>query len=433
MSPRDKEYRLIPYDSDDRADQIEVSELWKVIWNARKMILLVMLAFAVYGAFRSLAAPEEFTSAATITPVMEQQTQLPSFLQQFSGMMGGAGLTAGAADQIQVQLYPEIIFSSGSMYNLIHQPIEVASLDSSVTVMDYMTVYREPSMLSRVTGTLLDYTIHLPFTLIKHAYSLFRYVLSFIIGEAPEANRAGNVGQAAGGPTTGQDRVNVLSEVVDPDNIEKIDPDELSRQLDLNAPMRMTVEEANFVDEMTDRISTEMDAETGLFRIEVRMPDPEIAAQVNRLALNYLTAYVINYRTEKSLRNLNFISGRNEIAKQDYLEAQKELSEFQDSNLGMLNARARAEEQRLNSEFQLRFDLYNVLRQRLEEARIQVEEQTPVFNFMEPVSVPPGRSSPRRVLTVVLYTVVGGALSVFWLFIRYAFRSESGSAQRAGQ
>ncbi|MEX2584910.1 MAG: Wzz/FepE/Etk N-terminal domain-containing protein [Balneolaceae bacterium] len=433
MSPRDKEYRLIPYDSDDREDQIEVAELGRILWNARKKILLVMLAFAVYGAFRSLAAPEEFTSAATITPVIEQQTQLPSFLQQFSGMIGGTNLSAGAADQIQVQLYPEIIFSSGSMYNLIHQPIEVASLDSSVTVMDYMTVYREQSMLSRVTGTLLDYTIHLPFTLIKHAYSLFRYVLSFVIGEAPEMNRAGSAGQAAGGPTTGQDSVNVLSEVVDPDNMDEIDPDKLARELDLDAPIRMTVDEANFVDEMTDRITTELGAETGLFRIEVQMPDPEIAAQVNQRVLDYLTAYVINYRTEKSLRNLNFISERNEIAKEEYLEAQRELSEFQDSNLGMLNARARAEEQRLNSEFQLRFDLYNVLRQRLEEARIQVEEQTPVFNFMDPVSVPPGRSSPRRVLMVVLYTLVGGVLSVFWLFMRHAFRTESGSGQTAGQ
>jgi len=426
MSPRDKEYRLIPYEADDRADQVELSDLLNVLWRSRNTILWIVLAFAFYGAFRSLAEPEEFTSSAVITPVMEQQTQLPAFLQQFSGMIGG--ITGGtSADQIQVQLYPEIIYSSRSMYNLIHQPIYVASMDSSISVMDYMLIHREYTMLSRVTGTLLDYTIHLPITLVKHAYTLFRTVLSYLIGEAPSSTAPGS----GGSYSANRADVASLSDLaadLEPDRLAELDPRELSRALDLNRPIRMSIEEAEFIDDMIDRITTQLSGDTGLFRLEVKMPDPEIAAQVNQIVLDYLTAFVTNYRTQKTLRNLAFITERNEIAEKEYLEAERKLTDFQDRNISLVTARARSEEQRLMSDFQLRFDLYNVLRQRKEEARIQLEEVTPVFNFMEPVSIPPGRSSPRRVLMVVLFAFAGGVIGVFWTFIRYAFHTRSGPA-----
>lgn len=399
MSPRDKEYRLIPYEPDDETDQIRISELVRIIWNARKTIVVITLAVAFYGALRSLAQPEEFTSGATIMPVVEQPTQLPGMLQQFGGVLGAADFQFRSSQEINVRLYPEILYSTPAMYHLIYQEVAVPGTDRTVSVMEYMLEHREISTVARTTGFLLDYTIHLPVTVVRGAYRLFRSALSFVIGESPQ--QTGGIRSPQGGET----------------------PTGITRT-------RLTVDEANFIDDMKDRISTQYNSETGLFRFEMRMPDAEIAAQLNETMLNFLTDYVTDYRTGKQARNLEFITERHRIAEEEYLEAQRRLSEFRDRNIQLTSARARAEEDRLVSEYQLRFDLYNIMRQRKEEARIRLEEETPVFSIMEPVSVPSGRSSPRRVFTVVIFAFAGGFLALFWIFFRHTLRP--GVTSRSG-
>ena len=51
----------------------------------------------------------------------------------------------------------------------------------------------------------------------------------------------------------------------------------------------------------------------------------------------------------------------------------------------------------------LAFNVYNTLAQKLEQDKLRVQEQTPVFTIIEPASVPLKASSPKKMLILVAF------------------------------
>lgn len=396
MSKEDKEYRLIPYDGDDESDPIRLTDLFSTLWAGRKTIFIITMVFAVYGVLSSLATPEEFTSSSSMMPNIDQGTQLSGALQQFSGLLGSAGLdTGGGGSDIDVSLYPEIIFSTPAMYEFIYTQIYSPNLDSTLTVKDYMMEHRQTSTLVKITGGLLKFTIHLPITILQGIVDLFQGVLGWVLGsEQPQQENRVPAEQLEG---TG---------LPDGSNL---------------SGKRLTFEEYNFIESMKDKIKTERNTDTGLFTVNVSMPEPEISAQLNETLIKYLTDYITEYRTEKLVRNLDFINERYEESEREFREIQEELVNFRDQNMNIATARLRAEEQRLESEYQLRFDILNGIAQRREETRINLEEETPVFNILEPVTIPPMRSKPARGVMTILYTFFGFFIAVCWVYFKPTF------------
>jgi capsule polysaccharide export protein KpsE/RkpR len=97
-------------------------------------------------------------------------------------------------------------------------------------------------------------------------------------------------------------------------------------------------------------------------------------------------------------------------------EAQLTLAEFRDSNQGMLSARAQTEEQRLNSEYQIAFNLYNGLTQQYEEAKLKVQEETPVFKTLEAVQVPL-QDETSGAMILIVFIMLSGIGSIGWIFV----------------
>ncbi len=383
MSAEEKEYKLIPYESEDPEDQIHLSDMFISVWDSRKTIAIITFCFIVYGILLSLSATEQFTSSATMMPNIEQQTQLPSALQQFSGLLGGAAMQqGGAGNEISIILYTDIIYSTPAIYNLIYEEFYVPDLDKEVTLKEYMMEYQTASTIAKISGTFLRYTVHLPVTILSGVKDLITWVFS----EKPtEANEFEETSQEA-----------------------------LTKSND--AKVRLTLEEWGFMLNMKERIKTNHAKDTGLFSIEVLMPDPEVSAQVAESIINYLTAFIIDYRTERLVRNLNFIEDRYKEIEEEFLEAQKSLAVFRDRNVNIVTARARSEEQRLESEYQLKFDQFNGIVQQREDVRFKLMQETPVFKVLEPVSVPTTRSSPKRTLMVILYAGLGFVASLIYIY-----------------
>ena len=391
MSIDEKEYKLVPYEPEDPEDQIHLSDLFFSIWDHKKTIAVITSVFIIYGVLLSLSATEQFTSSTTMMPNVEQRTQLPSGLQQFSGLLGGAGMQQGiSGDEINIMLYPDIIYSTPAMYNLIYEEIDAPNIEGKVTVKDYMLEHQTTSTLAKVTGTFLKYTVHLPVTILSGLQDLISWVFSGKTVDEQEFEEARQ--EAATGTSE-------LPGVED-------------------TRFRLTYDEWNFMSGMEDRIKTNHVTDTGLFSIEVQMPDPEVSAQVAESIIEYLTEYIIEYRTERLVRNLNFIEERYDEIEEEFLEAQKALAEFRDRNINIATARARSEEQRLESEYSLKFDLYTGIAQQKEDAKFQLMQETPVFKVLEPVSVPTTRSSPQRALMVILYTGLGFVFSLIYIYVK---------------
>jgi len=54
----------------------------------------------------------------------------------------------------------------------------------------------------------------------------------------------------------------------------------------------------------------------------------------------------------------------------------------------------------------------------VEQAKIQVNKDTPIFMIIEPVSVPLNRSKPQRAMTVIIWTFLGGVIAVGWTLVK---------------
>ncbi|MEX1268580.1 MAG: Wzz/FepE/Etk N-terminal domain-containing protein [Balneolaceae bacterium] len=389
MNKEEKEYRLIPFTKDDDTNRLKLSDLFITTWKDRKIILIITAVFAVYGILVSLATSEEFTSTSSMMPNMEQGSRLSGAFQQFSGLLGNVGIDPGSmSNEIDAGLYPEIIYSTPAMYNLIYSEIYSPDLDSTLTVKDYMLEHRQTSTLVKITGGLLRYTVHLPLTIAGKTYG---FLTSLLTGGEQQREQTT--------ASTLQD-----NEVSGASNI---------------SMRRLSIEEYNFIRDMKEKINVERNRDTGLFMVGVSMPEPEISAQVTQSVVNYLTHYITEYRTEKLVRNLEFINASYSDAEEEFVKVQNALTDFRDRNQNISTARLLAEEQRLQSEYQLKFDLLNSIAQKREETRINLEEETPVFNILEPVSIPTGRSKPARAMMTVTYTAFGFLAALFWVYLRH--------------
>jgi uncharacterized protein involved in exopolysaccharide biosynthesis len=62
--------------------------------------------------------------------------------------------------------------------------------------------------------------------------------------------------------------------------------------------------------------------------------------------------------------------------------------------------------------------VFQELAGQVEQAKIQVNKDTPIFTIIEPVSVPLERSKPKRTMMVIVWTFLGIVFSVGWVLVK---------------
>lgn len=365
-----QEYRLVPADQTYggyEEDEIDLIELAKTIWDNRKVIYRFVAVGVVLGVLVALLSPKEYVSDATLMPEYSAESAggASSLLQQYGGLLGmSGGNFNSASNAIRVDLYPQIVQSLSFQTNLMNQDFTYPEYDTTATLYEYFMEIHSPGVLAYIQ----QYTIGLPFT-----------ILGALKGD-PEEEMVAEAQQ---------------------------DPEILS----------LTKDQMEVVKNLRERVGVSLNEETGIVSVNVRMPDPKVAAQVAKYTIGELTEYLVEYRTEKVLRDLEFVEDQLNKAEERFKDAQLALAEFTDSNQGNLTARARTEQQRLQSEYDIAFNLYNSLTQQFEQARLKVQEETPVFKVLQPVQVPVEDETSGAMILIV-FVMLSGIASIGWIFIR---------------
>jgi uncharacterized protein involved in exopolysaccharide biosynthesis len=166
-------------------------------------------------------------------------------------------------------------------------------------------------------------------------------------------------------------------------------------------------------------VKTSIDAKTGVITIQAEMKDPVVAAVVVDAASTYLMNYVADYRTGKTAKDVDFLEKRVAEAKRRQQAAEYALQSYRDRNRNAFLNTARIEEQRLQAEYTLAQSVYGDLVSRLEQAKIKVQEDQPIFKVLEPAKIPLGSSKPKRLVSAIGFAVLGGILILSYiLFVR---------------
>jgi len=364
-----QEYKIVPadygYQYDE--DEIDLLELAKTIWNKRMFILKIVGIGAFLGVIIALLSPKEYKSTATLMPEYSTESQggASSLLRQYGGLLGVSGGSYNSnSNAIRVDLYPNIVQSTNFQMQLMQQPFYFSDIDTTATLFEYYTELNSAGVL----GFVAEYTIGLPGKILG-AILPKKELMTSVPGASEES-------------------------------------------LVLN----LSEEEFEVVETLRGKISASLDEESGIVSVTVTLPDNVAAAAVTEYTIRELTEYLTEYRTEKVLRNLTFVEEQLATAEVRFEAAQLALAEFRDSNQGNLSARAQTDEQRLNSEYQIAFNLYNGLTQQYEEAKLKVQETTPVFKTLEPVQVPVNDETSGAMILIV-FIMLSGIGSIGWIFI----------------
>ncbi len=187
-----------------------------------------------------------------------------------------------------------------------------------------------------------------------------------------------------------------------------------------NEPVQLTPYQQDLADDISKRVSAKLDTRSGVITITAKMPDARVAATVAQLAMDYLTQYVTSYRTEKARQDLRFYAQRLNEVRQRYQAAQLNVFHYNDQHKYFVVQAATMDKQRLEAELTIAQTVYTELSRQFEQAKLKVQERTPVFKVLEPAQVPLKRVSPKRTVIVLLFSLAGLVVSVVYLVARQA-------------
>lgn len=349
-----KEYMNVPQHQEEEEMEIDLMEYARKLWAARKLLLKVAGIAVVVGVVIALTTPKQYTVSVTLAP--ESTKSGGGGLSGIASMLGVGGLNMGSdADALNVTLYPDIVSSTPFILDLMDTP--VSTLDEEepdTTLVGYLKEYTSSSLM----GTVMS----LPFKAVGAVVSLFK-------------------------------------------SDEKEESD-----VSIN-PFQLTQEQSKTVEGLKRLIVANVDKKTGVTTVSVTMQDPLVAAILTDTVIVKLKEHITKYRVSKAEEDCQYWEQLNEQRKNEYYEKQKIYAEYVDANQNIILQSVRIEQERLQNEMNLAYQVYSNVATQLQMAKAKVQEAKPVFAIVEPASVPllPSGTSRKMILVGIVFLAVAGA------------------------
>lgn len=343
-----------------------IIELMLKLKAERKLFYKTCGIAIVVGLVVAFSIPKTYESTASLTPEYNTGGGLESKLGAIASM---AGINLGAQsgeDALLPQVYPEIVASMPFLDELLQ--IKVRTMDGEVntTLQDYMKNYQSTAWwnyIIRFPKLMLGKMFHKPIKMVEDTSS------------APGVEK----------------RKIFYSE-----------------------------EDYNQIMKLQKCIGVSLDDVLGTLNVSVTMQDPLVAQIVADSLLSSLQTYITKYRTNKAQQDLNYMSKLYDEAKEGYAKAQAEYAQYSDMNTGLVKVKYRAEEDRLQQEMNLAYQVYSQIAQQLELSKAKVQERTPVYSIIEPPVVPLLAAGPQKAFILFAFLVLAFGGTLLWVMYRDA-------------
>lgn len=363
-----KEYKQVPPHQEEEEQEIDLMEYARKLWESRKTLLIASGIAAVLGVVIALTTPRQYTVTVTLAP--ESGKSGGGSLSGIASMLGMGGFSMGSdADALNVMLYPNIVSSTPFILDLMDTPVKTIDEEQpDTTLTGYLTEYTKKSLMGTV--------ISLPFKAIGGVISLFKT-------EEPEMTGPGTID-----------------------------------------PFQLTKDQAKIAEGIKKLIVANVDKKTGITTVSVTMQDPMVAAMLTDTVLLKLKQHITKYRVSKAEDDCKYWENLNNQRRDEYYAKQKEYAEYVDANKNVVLQSVQIEQERLQNDMQLAYQVYSNVATQLQMARAKVQEAKPVFAIVEPASVPLKTSGTSRAMTVIgtIFLIVAG--TAVWILFGKDFLSQ---------
>lgn len=186
-------------------------------------------------------------------------------------------------------------------------------------------------------------------------------------------------------------------------------------------PFQLTEKEYQKVEKLRKVIVTNVDKKTAVTTLSVTLQDPKVTAIVADSVVGKLQQYIIDYRIKKAKEDCAYLEELYKERQQEYYQAQSKYAHYFDTNRNIAFQSVRAEQERLQNDMNLAYQVYSQVAQQLQVARAKIQEEKPVFAVVEPATIPlePSGTSKKMILAGVLFFVVCG--TGIWKLIGYPY------------
>ena len=102
-------------------DEIDLRELFSVLWAGKKLIVGITAIFALVAVFYALSIPNQYRATAIVSPAQDGGGGLSGALGQLGGLASLAGVSIGAGESSEAQVAQEIMRSRGFIEEFISE------------------------------------------------------------------------------------------------------------------------------------------------------------------------------------------------------------------------------------------------------------------------------------------------------------------------
>lgn len=335
---------------------IDIMAMLRSLWDGRKTILICIGIFIVLGLVAALGMKRTYTVTSVMVPQMGDSKSGLGGLAALAGFdMGGGGMNNG---ELSPLIYPQIVNSVPFRLEMIHTPLHYQKCDTLISMFDYAQAkYEKPSVFSYI----MKYTIGLP-----------GVIMGSLSGKPKEIVIPAGGGEGSGGPK----------------------------------PIVVSRDEQRMLSAMGEIITLAVDKKEGYVTLTVNGSEPVQTAELALKAQQLLQDEVTRFRTEKSQADLEYIQARYDEAKEEAERYQVALAGSRDRLQNVVTTTANVGRERLQSKYNVANTVYLEMAKQLEQAKMKVKKDTPVFSIIEPVTMP-NRPSNSRAKTLVIWTFLG--------------------------
>ena len=346
----DKNYTNAPLHEDEL--EIDLMEYARKLWAARKLLIKVAGIAAIVALVIAYSLPKKYTAEILVSP--ESSKGGSSGMAGMAAMLGMGNVSMGGdANALNFSMASDIVASTPFILEIINTRVQTLDGKMDTTLVAYLATQKTPWWKTIMS---------LPSIAIGGIQSLF---------------------SSNDGP--------IEEKPID--------------------PFRLTTQQKRQINAIQRIILIEADKKTGITKLGITLQDPLVAATMADTVLVKLQNYITNYKTSKAREDCKYWELLYEERKKEYYEAQEKYAKYSDMNQGAVLQSVRIEQERLQNEQSLAFQVFSQTATQLQMARAKLQEEKPAFAVLEPASVPlyPSGTSNKIILVGIVFLAVAGA------------------------
>ena len=337
--------------------EIDLMDLLRKVIGIRKKIYKAAGIGLIIGVIVAVSIPKQYTVEVTLSP--EMGNNKGGGLSGLAASFLGSGVSMGdGTDALNASLSADIVSSTPFLLELSNMKVPVSGSEE-ITLSSYLNEESSPWW---------SYVIGLPGMVIGGVKSLF-------IEDEDETIFSDKASQGA---------------------------------------IELSKKESKKIETLKKMIIASVDKKTSMTTVSVTLQSPKVAAVVADSVVKKLQEYIIDYRTSKSKEDCLYLEKLFKERQQEYYAAQKKYADYMDSHDNIILQSVRAEQERLQNDMSLAYQVYSQVASQLQVARAKVQEEKPVFAVVEPAVVPLYPSGTSRKVYVLAFIFLSVCIVISW-------------------